>query len=51
MTVVELALKAFINELISNSRQIMHSASNTYYSVVYLDDIYELANKYGIELD
>lgn len=50
-SVIELVLKGFIKELINKVERIEHSASNTYYSIVYLDDIYELAKKYGIKLD
>lgn len=49
--VVELAIKGFIEELLKKKNIEYHSASNTNYWVVYVDDILELANKYGIELE
>ena len=51
MNTFDLALKAFINELLKQAQWIEHSASNSYFQVVYVDDIKELAQKYGVEIE
>lgn len=50
MTDVELALKGFINELLEQKHIVYHSASNSSYWAVHIDDILELAEKYNIRL-
>lgn len=51
MTVTELALKGFISELLKQADWIELSASARSFQIVYVDDIKELAEKYGMEME